>query len=107
MVTAVAYTNFRKDLKSYLRQVNEDADMLLVTNKDERDNVVVMSAADYDSLMETLRVCQNSYLHDKIQRGMDQIRSGGTPHPLMEAIAEQANAQTNQYAHSRYSAVPL
>ena len=43
-----------------------------------------MSAADYDSLMETLRVCQNSYLHDKIQRGMDQIRSGGTPHPLME-----------------------
>ena len=85
MVTAVAYTNFRKDLKSYLRQVNEDADMLLATNKDERDNVVVMSAADYDSLMETLRVYQNSYLHDKIQRGMDQIRSGdGTPHPLME-----------------------
>lgn len=68
MVTAVAYTNFRKDLKSYLRQVNDDADMLLVTNKDERDNVVVMSASDYDSLMETLRVYQNSYLHDKVQR---------------------------------------
>ena len=34
MVTAVAYTNFRKDLKSYLRRVNDDADMLLVTNKD-------------------------------------------------------------------------
>ena len=34
MVTAVAYTNFRKDLKSYLRRVNDDADMLLITNKD-------------------------------------------------------------------------
>ena len=44
MVTAVAYTNFRKDLKSYLRRVNDDADMLLITNKDPRDNVVVMSA---------------------------------------------------------------
>ena len=30
MVTAVAYTNFRKDLKSYLRRVNDDADMLLI-----------------------------------------------------------------------------
>lgn len=56
MVTAVAYTNFRKDLKSYLRRVNDDADMLLITNKDPRDNVVVMSADDYDSLMETLRL---------------------------------------------------
>ena len=27
MVTAVAYTNFRKDLKSYLRRVNDDADI--------------------------------------------------------------------------------
>ena len=85
MVTAVAYTNFRKDLKSYLRRVNDDADMLLVTNKDPQDNVVVMSADDYDSLMETLRVYQNSYLRDKVQRGMDQIRSGSTtPHSLME-----------------------
>lgn len=85
MVTAVACTNFRKNLKSYLHQVNDDADMLLVTNKDERDNVVVMSASDYDSLMKMLRVYQNSYLHDKVQRGMEQVRNGdGTPHPLME-----------------------
>ena len=59
MVMAVTYTNFRKDLKSYLRRVNDDADMLLVTNRDPHDNVVVMSADDYDSLMETLHVYQN------------------------------------------------
>ena len=88
MVTAVAYTNFRKDLKSYLRQVNDDADMLLVTNKDERDNVVVMSASDYDSLMETLRVYQNPYLSDKVMRGMAQVRQGQTmAHDLVEAGA--------------------
>ena len=39
MVMAVAYTNFRKDLKSYLRRVNDDADMPLVPNKDSHDNV--------------------------------------------------------------------
>ena len=76
MVTAVAYTNIRKDLKSYMRRVNDDADMLLVTNKDEHDNVVVMSASDYASLMETLRVYQNQYLRNKVQRGMRQIREG-------------------------------
>ena len=85
MVMAVAYTNFRKDLKSYLRRVNDDADMLLVTNKDSHDNGVVMSADDYESLMETLRVYQNPGLFDKVRRGMAQVRSGGTAtHDLVE-----------------------
>ena len=56
MTQAVAYSNFRANLKTYMRRVNEDADTLLVTNADPEDNVVVMSADDYDSLMETLRV---------------------------------------------------
>ena len=30
MVTAVTYSTFRNNLKSYLRKVNEDADTLLV-----------------------------------------------------------------------------
>ncbi len=78
MVTAVAYTNFRKDLKSYLRRVNDDADMLLITNRDTRDNVAVMSVDDYDSLMEALRVYQNRGLFDTVRRGMAQVRSGST-----------------------------
>lgn len=76
MVTAVSYTNFRKSLKTYMREVNDDADMLLVTNTDPADNVVVMSAADYDSLMETVRVHENPYLWDKVVRGLDQVHRG-------------------------------
>ena len=49
MTQAVAYSNFRANLKTYMRRVNEDADTLLVTNADPEDNVVVMSADDYDS----------------------------------------------------------
>ena len=89
MVTAVAYTNFRKDLKSYLRRVNDDADMLLVTNKDPHDNVVVMSADDYESLMETLRVYQNPGVFDKVRRGC-----GGRLSVL--ADPGQEDAQTRQ-----------
>ena len=89
MVTAVAYTNFRKDLKSYLRQVNDDADMLLVTNKNPEDNVVVMSAADYDSIMETLRIYENPRLREKISRGMEQVRKGRVvSHDFVEPDSE-------------------
>ena len=50
--------------------------------------VVVMSADDYDSLMETLRVYQNPYLSDKVMRGMAQVRQGQTmAHDLVEAGA--------------------
>ena len=79
MTQAVAYSNFRANLKTYMRRVNEDADTLLVTN---------MSADDYDSLMETLRVYQNPYLSDKVMRGMAQVRQGQTmAHDLVEAGA--------------------
>lgn len=88
MTQAVAYSNFRANLKTYMRRVNEDADTLLVTNADPEDNVVVMSADDYDSLMETLRVYQNPYLSDKVTRGMAQVRQGQTmAHDLVEAGA--------------------
>lgn len=85
MVTAVAYSNFRQNLRSYMRQVNEDADMLLVTSTNPDDNVVVMSANNYDSLMETLHVAENPYLSDKVLRGLKQVRTGRTiRHDLIE-----------------------
>ena len=85
MTQAVAYSNFRANLKTYMRKVNEDADTLLVTNADPEDNVVVMSADDYDSLMETLRVYQNPYLSDKVMRGMAQARHAAE-HPDLHLL---------------------
>ncbi|OZG59359.1 prevent-host-death protein [Bifidobacterium tissieri] len=76
MVQAVAYSTFRQNLKSYMRQVNEDSYVLLVTNTNPDDNVVVMGVDDYDALMETLRVYENPYLRDKVIRGLEQVRSG-------------------------------
>lgn len=39
MVQAVAYSNFRKELKSYMRKVNDDADTILVTNQDPDEKI--------------------------------------------------------------------
>ena len=66
---AVAYSNFRQNLRSYMKQVNEDAETLIVTSKDVEDTVVVLSKRDYDSMQETLRTLSNNYVMEKIRRG--------------------------------------
>lgn len=73
---AVAYSTFRNNLRSYMDKARDDAETLLVTSSDPTSNVVVMSARDYESLMETVRVYENPYLHDKIVRGIAQARAG-------------------------------
>lgn len=82
---AVAYSNFRKDLKNYMKKVNEDSDAIIVTSKNVEDTVVVMSKRDYDSMQETMRILSNSYLMAKIQRGDDQFKSSSfKTHELIE-----------------------
>lgn len=82
---AVVYSNFRKNLRSYMKQVNDDADALIVTTKDIEDTVVVLSKRDYDSMQETLRVLSNNYVMDKIRRGDKQFSEGNfTTRELIE-----------------------
>lgn len=73
---AVTYTAFRQNLKQHMRSARDDADTILVTNNDPSENVVVMSQRDYESLMETVRVYENPYLRDKLDRGMAQVARG-------------------------------
>lgn len=75
MVVAVNYSNFRKDLRSYMRQVNDDAEPLIVTSK-EHDDVAVMGLRDYNALMETVRVASNPQLAAKITAGMKAAARG-------------------------------
>lgn len=75
---AVTYSTFRNNLKSYMEKARDDADPLLVTAANPQNNVVVMNARDYESLMETVRIYENPYLRDKIIRGMAQAREGRT-----------------------------
>lgn len=66
---AVAYSNFRKNLRSYMKQVNEDADALIVTTKDVENTIVVFS---------------NDHVMDKIRRGDKQFEEDVTIRGLME-----------------------
>lgn len=77
---AVAYSNFRKDLKGYFKKVNENSEPLIVTNKNSADNVVVLGKDDYDAIMETLAINNNKYLMDKLARGDKQFHNGQFKH---------------------------
>lgn len=82
----ITYSVFRNDLKNNIRRLRDDADTLMVTNRDEDDNIVVMNARDYESLMETVRIYSNPALHDKVLRGMQQTRDGrASEHDLIDA----------------------
>ncbi|MFC6207224.1 type II toxin-antitoxin system Phd/YefM family antitoxin [Levilactobacillus tongjiangensis] len=82
---AVNYSNFRQNLKSHLKSVNDDSEPLIVTTKDSKDDVVVLSVEEYDSLIETAKITANSYLMDKIKRGNQQLSAGKFEnHPLIE-----------------------
>ncbi|MEK0210263.1 type II toxin-antitoxin system Phd/YefM family antitoxin [Bifidobacterium mongoliense] len=70
------YTTFRRSMKETMRRIHDDADVMLVTNRDPADNVVVMSQDDYESLMETLRVQSNPDLHRRVLSGMRQSVEG-------------------------------
>ncbi|PAU70043.1 prevent-host-death protein [Bifidobacterium italicum] len=73
---AITYSSFRNNLKESIRQIREDAEPLLVTNKDAEDNIIVMNQSDYDSLMETVRIYRNPAMVEKILRGMRQAQHG-------------------------------
>ena len=73
---AMTYSSFRKELKSQMRRLRDDADVLLVTNNDSSENIVVMNVRDYDSLMETIRIYENPYLLEKIREGDRQVERG-------------------------------
>ncbi|MEW4353796.1 type II toxin-antitoxin system Phd/YefM family antitoxin [Streptococcus pneumoniae] len=82
---AVAYSNFRQNLKHYMKQVNEDAEALIVTSRDVEDTIVVLSKRDYDNMQETFRIMSNSYLMDKIKRGDEQFKTRNFhTHELLE-----------------------
>jgi antitoxin YefM len=66
---------FEKKLKYYMNQVNNEAQVIAITNGNAEDAVVMLSKKEYDAMYETLRVLSNEYLHEKIRKGDNQFKA--------------------------------
>lgn len=83
---SITYSDFRKDLKTYMRMVNNEAsEPIIVTSDNAEEAVVVMSKKNYDSMQETMRILSNPYLIEKIREGDKQFESSNfKTHELIE-----------------------
>lgn len=73
---AITYSAFRNGLKGKMRELRDNAEVLLVTNNDPSENIVVMNARDYENMMETVRIYENPYLYEKLKRGIAEAEAG-------------------------------
>ncbi len=71
----ISYTEARKNLKSELDRVVDDADATLITRRHGGD-VVLLSRADYDGLMETLHLLSTEANRKHLKESIEQYRSG-------------------------------
>ena len=82
---AVVYSNFRNNLKNYMKKVNDEYEPLMVVNIRAKETTVVLSKENWDSIQETIRLMNNDYLSDKVLSGMEQVKQKKViQRPLLE-----------------------
>ena len=72
---AVNYSNYRESLKHYCDRVNDDSEVLIVTRK-SGGNVVMLSEAQYNNLMENLYLRSNPTNYENLMASVAQLKAG-------------------------------
>ena len=74
-MNAVTYTDLRQHLRTYMDEVFQNHDQLVVTRKNN-ENVVLLSAGEYDSLVETNYLLSNAANAEHLKRSIAQHKAG-------------------------------
>jgi len=81
----INFSEARKQLKSVLDQVVNDADYTIITRRDSAD-AVVMSLEQFNGLMETVHLLKSPVNAIHLEKSIEQYRSGKTSvHGLVDA----------------------
>ncbi|MBB4079745.1 antitoxin YefM [Lewinella aquimaris] len=76
---AITVSKFRSNMKHYLDHVEESNDTVVIPRSgNDREGVVLMSLADYNSLMETLHLKSSPMNHQRLLEGVRQVEAGIT-----------------------------
>ena len=86
---AVNYTTLRDNMKSYMDQVTDDYETMIVTRKNNK-NVVMMSEEAYNNLMENIHVMGNKANYDWLMESKAQLEKGkSSVHNLAEVSTDE------------------
>ncbi|MBT2582898.1 type II toxin-antitoxin system Phd/YefM family antitoxin, partial [Planococcus sp. ISL-109] len=81
---AVNYSSLRNNLKEYMDKVTDDFETVIVTRKGEK-NVVMISAEEYNNLMESVHLLGNEANRKRLMESKKQLEEGLTvSHSLLE-----------------------
>lgn len=85
---AVNYSTLRNNLKGYMDRVTDNFETLIVTRKNEQ-NVVMMSAEEYNNLMESVHLLGNAANRAALAKSKKQLEEGFiVKSPLLEVEDE-------------------
>lgn len=74
---AVNYSSVRKNFKTYCDKANNDFETIVITRK-QGGNVVMLSEAEYNNIMENLYVRSNKKTYDRLMESIAQLKAGRT-----------------------------
>ncbi len=74
MITATI-SDFRKDIKSYLKRVVEDFETLII-NRGKNTGVVVISLEEYNSLLATQHEMSSKKNRERLDAAIEKFRKG-------------------------------
>ena len=81
---AINYTTARDNFKKYCDAAVHDSETIIVTRKQE-ENVVIMSEAEYNNLLENLYVRSSKSDFARLLKSIDQLKNGkGKVRKLLE-----------------------
>lgn len=81
---AVNYTHLRENMKSYMDDVTDNYETVIVTRKDNK-NVVMISEECYNNLMENLHIMEDKANYDWLMESKKQLEEGlAKSHPLIQ-----------------------
>lgn len=72
---ATNFSNVRKNFKEVCNHVVHDSDIAIITRKND-ENVVLMSQAQYDNLMENLHIRNSKVNYEWLKESIKQAEEG-------------------------------
>jgi len=72
---ATSYSTVRQRFKDYCDKATNDFETIIIT-RERGENVVMMSEAEYNNLMENLYVRSNKKYYNELMKSIDQLKSG-------------------------------
>lgn len=77
------FSNVRNNFKKVCDKVVQDADIAIITRKNN-ENVVLMSQAQYDNLMENLYIRDSRANYERLKESIQQAEQGHLINHIIE-----------------------